>query len=138
MVITEDGGASLFLRGVMGSMRAPADQCFFVAPARKRQQQSVACQATVTNILDKAVDFFEFGPKCAGMAEIGVPLARPRFDLEQHRKHAPTPGRTDRFDSGPKPNWSAGRTPCGISYSRIVTRPTACEVLFPGPSLQFP
>jgi hypothetical protein len=84
MVVEQDFGASLLLRHVMPHRRTPADHGFFVTPTGQREKPSLARQALITNVVNKAVDPLQLGPQHLGVAEIGVPLVRLWMHLEDH------------------------------------------------------
>ena len=74
MVIEQDFGTAFFLYHVMAHGDPPSNYRFFVTPARQRKDPSISRQAFIADVVYKAVDAFQFGPKHLGIAQISVPV----------------------------------------------------------------
>ena len=84
MIVPKYFTPASLLHHVMPGMRAPADQCFLVTPARQRKEPSLASQAAIADVVNEAGDFLQFGREHLGETEITVPMIGFRMDFEEH------------------------------------------------------
>src|ERR1043165_3818953 len=87
MIIEKDIRSAFFLHHVVPRLGPPAHQRLLVAPARQRQQPSVAAQAAVADVVDESVDCLDLGLQHPAKTEIGLLLIRLRMDFENDGEH---------------------------------------------------